>query len=131
MESYRRALRMQPENPSLLNNLAFYLAENGGNLDEALALAQRAVQKLKDDPGVSDTLGWIYLKKSMPDAALQIFSALVKKNPESPIFRYHFGAALAAKGDKAAARAALDAALTKKPDKQDELKIRQLLASLG
>jgi Flp pilus assembly protein TadD len=35
----------------------------------------------------------------------------VKKNPENPVFEYHLGAALAAKGDKAGARSALEAVL--------------------
>jgi tetratricopeptide (TPR) repeat protein len=129
--SYRSALKLQPDNPVLLNNLAFYLAENGGNLDEALSMAQLAVQKLSGQPDLSDTLGWIYLKKNMPDAALRIFNTLVGKNPKSPVFRYHLAAALAAKGDKAGARSALNDALTRNPSKQDEARIRELLARLG
>ena len=42
---FESALKIQPDNPAALNNIAFYLAENGGNLDEALRLAQRAIQK--------------------------------------------------------------------------------------
>jgi Flp pilus assembly protein TadD len=32
-------LKLQPDNPTALNNMAYYLAEYGGNLDEALRLA--------------------------------------------------------------------------------------------
>lgn len=129
--SYRSALKLEPENPALLNDLAFYLAENGGNLDEALSMAQLAVQKVSGQPDFSDTLGWIYFKKNMPDAALRVFNILVSKNPRSPVFRYHLAVALAAKGDKARARSALSDALTRNPSKQDEAKIRELLARLG
>jgi tetratricopeptide (TPR) repeat protein len=131
IQSYRNALKRQPDNPILLNDMAYFLAENGGNLDEALKMSQLAVQKLSNSPIASDTLGWIYLKKDRPDAAAQIFANLVKKNPQSALFEYHLGAALAAKGDKTGARAALGAALQKKPEKQDEAKIKELLARLG
>jgi len=131
IEDYRSALTLDPENPARLNDLAFYLADNGGNLDEALSLAQRAVKKINDDPDFSDTLGWIYLKKNMADDALRIFNALVNKYPKVAVFRYHLAAALAARGDRAAARAALSDALTKKPSKEDEARIRELLARLG
>lgn len=131
VEDYRSALTLDPENPARLNDLAFYLADNGGNLDEALSLSQRAVKKISDDPDFSDTLGWIYLKKNMPDAALRIFNTLVSKNPKSPVLRYHLAAALAAKGDKEKARIALSDALARKPSREDEARIRELLARLG
>lgn len=131
IESYRNALSRQPGNPIVLNDFAYYLAENGTNLDEALKMSQQAVQKLNNAPMASDTLGWVYLKNKMPDAALEIFRNLAKKDPNNALFEYHLGAALAAKGDNAAARSALQIALQKKPQKQDIAKIKQLLAKLG
>jgi len=62
---------------------------------------------------------------------LQILTTLVKRYPDAAVYRYHLGAALAAKGDRERARAELRAALLKKPAKQDEAKIRELLARLG
>ena len=52
------------------NNLAWRYAEDGGNLDVALSLAQTAKRKLPDSPEVSDTLGWIYLKKDLDTQAV-------------------------------------------------------------
>ena len=46
------------------NNLAWIYAENEGNVDAALPLAETAKEALPDDPSVSDTLGWIYYKKN-------------------------------------------------------------------
>lgn len=129
--NYRRALQLSPNQPGALNNLAYLLAETDDNMDEALRLAQRASQQLPDEPGIADTLGWVYLKKKMPDPALQIFSNLVKKSPDNSTFHYHLGAALAAKGDKEKARAALNTALSKRPAKDEEAKIKELLTRLG
>jgi len=129
--SYRQAIALRPDDASLLNDVAFYFAENGGDLDEALQLARRAVEKLNGESYASDTLAWIYLKKNMTEPALQILTTLVKRYPDAAVYRYHLGAALAAKGDRERARAELRAALLKKPAKQDEAKIRELLARLG
>jgi len=131
MAYYRRAVALRPDDASLLNDVAFYFAENGGDLDEALQLARRAVEKLNGEGYASDTLAWVYLKKNMTEPALQILTTLVKKYPDAALYRYHLGAALAAKGDRERARAELRAALLKKPAKQDEAKIRELLARLG
>ena len=129
--SYRQAVALRPDDPSLLNDVSFYFAENGGDLDEALQMARRAVDKLKGEAYASDTLAWIYLKKNMTEPALQILTTLVKRYPDAAVYRYHLGAALAAKGDREGARAELRTALLKKPAKQDEAKIRELLARLG
>jgi tetratricopeptide (TPR) repeat protein len=43
---YEHILKIQPDNPIALNNLAYIMAETGGDLDQALSLAQRARQKL-------------------------------------------------------------------------------------
>ena len=127
--AYRAALARQPESPVVLNDLAFYLSEHGGSLDEALTMSQQAVQKASL-PNFSDTLGWIYLKKNRPENAVSVFQNIVRKQPNNPVFQYHLGAALLAKGDKPGARAALGSALQKKPAKQDETKIKELLAQI-
>ena len=127
---YRAALALQPGNPLLLNNLAHLLAETGGNLEEALELARRAVREFPDHPALMDTLGWVSLKKGMPDTALATFHALCRKYPNEPLYRYHLGAALVAKGDSARARAELLEALNRRPAGPTEGSIKKLLASL-
>ena len=128
---YRRALALRPDNPDILNNLAYLIVETNGSVDEALGFAQRAIQKVPNQPNFADTMGWIYLKKSMPDSALQVFNSLVKKKPDDPTFRFHQGAALLQKGDKEQARVALQAALLQKPARAEEEKIRELLATIS
>jgi tetratricopeptide (TPR) repeat protein len=125
--NYRRVLASQPDNLIASNNLAFLLAEKGGDLDEALQLAQRAQTKAPATPAFADTLGWIYLKKNMGDSALQIFNQLARKYPKHPGFRYHLAVALLQKGDKVRARTELEAALKNQPPREDEAKIKQLL----
>jgi Flp pilus assembly protein TadD len=128
--SYRRALTLQPDNTSAMNNLAYLMAETGGSLDEALQLAQLAVAKAPQDPNLKDTLGWIYVKRKMTDSGLQIFQNLVRQYPKAPMYRYHLGVALFAKGDKAKAKDQLTIALANRPQRDDEQKIKDFMKRL-
>ncbi len=129
--AYEQVLRLQPDNAFALNNLAYLIAETGGDLDQALAMAQRAKERMPEHPDVADTLGWIYIKKQLSDNAIQIFTQLVSQQPDRSTFRYHLGLALFQKGDKAGAKRELTAALEKKPTKEEETQIRNLLARIG
>ncbi len=128
---YEKVLQVEPDNPMALNNLAFVMAEDGSSLDEALTMAQKAKQKLPQNPEVSDTLGWIYIKKNLSDNAISIFRDLVSKHPERATYQYHLAMAYFQKGDKVAAKKLLQTALTKSPPKPEEGKIRDLLAKCG
>jgi tetratricopeptide (TPR) repeat protein len=64
-KNYRKALEIAPDTSIAANNLAWLIAENQGNLDEALQLATSAVSKNQTVAGFYDTLGWVYLKKGL------------------------------------------------------------------
>ena len=128
---YEVVLKLDPNNGVALNNLAFLLSEHGGDLDDALTKAQRAKQLLPNLSEVSDTLGWIYLKKDLTDNAIDIFKDLVSKVPAQAIFRYHLGMAYSQKGDKTRALKELQDALKYNPTKGDRDKIQQLITRLG
>ena len=128
---YESALRLESENPIALNNLAYIMAETpGGDLDQALTLAQRANQKLPQATEIADTLGWIYLKKNLPDNALEIFKSNVSKVPKSSTYRYHLGMALFQKGDKVRAKQELQVALTNNPSKEEAASIKELIGKI-
>ncbi len=129
--AYEQVLKLQPDNAFALNNLAYIMAETGGDLDQALALAQRAKQHMPENPDVSDTLAWIYIKKNLNDNAVRILRQLVSRQPDRSTFRYHLGLALGQKGDRAGARRELSAALARRPSKDEEAKIRELLEKIG
>jgi tetratricopeptide (TPR) repeat protein len=128
---YRRAVNAQPNNLTLLNNLAFLMADVGGNLDEALELSQRVVKQAPQQADFADTLGWIYLKKGMTEAARGVFSNLTLKYPDNATFRYHLGLAMLQRGDKVQARKALEVALSKHPSADVSKGIQQALVSAG
>jgi tetratricopeptide (TPR) repeat protein len=128
---YEATLKLDPNNGVALNNLAFLLAESGGDLDEALTKAQRAKQLLPNLFEISDTLGWIYLKKNLSANAIDIFKDLVVKQPNHSTYHYHLGMAYSQQGDKSKALEQLREALKYNPQKEEKEKIQQLITRLG
>lgn len=127
---YEQILKIQPDHPVALNNLAYIKAEKGVDLEEALGMVRRAQQKDPHSDEIADTLGWIYIRKNLSEDAVRVFQDLTTKEPKNPIFHYHFGMALQEKGDKTAARRELEEALKDSPSKPQEQQIRDLLAKL-
>ena len=128
---YEATLKLDPNDGVALNNLAFLLAETGGDLDDALTKAQRAKQLLPSLYEISDTLGWIYLKKNLADQAIDVFKDLVIKEPNHSTYHYHLGIAYSQKGDKTQALVQLREALKYNPTKDEKDQIQQLIARLG
>ena len=130
-QAYDAALKLAPNSYVVLNNKAFLMAEHGGDLDMALTLAQQAKRLNPNLDEVSDTLGWIYMKKQLSDNAIDIFKGLVTKDPHASTYRYHLGMALWQKGDKPAALKELQQALKDNPPKLESDKIKELIAKIG
>ncbi|RIL01570.1 MAG: hypothetical protein DCC71_17460 [Proteobacteria bacterium] len=70
MAQYEEAVKLDPNLAVAKNNLAYLMAEDGKNLDRALDLAQEAKSQLPENANVADTLGWVLLKKGIPEAAI-------------------------------------------------------------
>ncbi len=128
---YENALRADPENVLALNNVAFQYAELGRDLDIAMKYAQKAKQKVPNSDDISDTLGWVYVKKRLNDNAIMVFRDLVKRQPNNPAYHYHLGVALFQKGQTKDAKQSLQTALRLGPAKADEAMIRELLGKVG
>ncbi len=124
---YTAVIKMDPNNAVSLNNCAFLMAEHGGDLDQALTMAQRAKQLLPELPEVSDTLGWIYLRKNLSGDAVDIFKGLVAKVPNSSTYHYHLAKAYYAQGDKLKASGQLQMALKYSPPPAEKTQIQDLL----
>jgi len=108
---YETILKTNPKFAPAANNLAWLLAEHGGNLDVALAHAQTAREQQPDDPHIADTLGWIYYKKNAYLLAVSLLKEAAEKLPAEAEIQYHYGMAQYKSGDKAEAKKALQASL--------------------
>jgi Flp pilus assembly protein TadD len=128
---YQTVLQLQPENTEALNNLAYLDAEEGVDLDQALAHAQRAQQRTPGDPNVQDTLALVYVRKNLTSEGVRMLRALVNRDPGNPAFHLHLALALYQKGDRPLARRELEAAARNNPSFQQQVRIRELLAKIG
>ena len=129
--AYEAALQKQPDNPKALNNLAYLEADQGVDLDQALAYAQRARAALPGDVNVLDTLGLIYIKKNLIDDGLRMLRDAASRRPDNAAFRLHLALAWYQKGDRPMARKELEAARRNKPTDAELSKIQKLSAKLG
>ncbi|HTS50592.1 MAG TPA: tetratricopeptide repeat protein [Bryobacteraceae bacterium] len=130
-QAYEAALAKQPDSPRALNNLAYLEAEQGVDLDQALAYAQHARAKLPDDVNVLDTLGLIYIKKNLTEDGFRMLREAVKRQPGNAAFRLHLALAWYQKGDRLMARRELEAARRNKPSDSELSTIQELLAKVG
>ncbi len=78
-----RTLAEKPDDPELLNNVAWALATHNMKLDRALELAERAVKLAPEKGHIRDTLAEVHFRKGNFDKAIEIESELVRKEPDN------------------------------------------------
>jgi tetratricopeptide (TPR) repeat protein len=126
------ALAERSDLPGAKNDLAYVLAVQGVELDRALQLAQEAYQALDDEAATADTLGFVYLRKGLHDAAARQFDLAVELANDAgaphPLLYYHHGLALAALTEHARAARAFETALRLDPAFPEAEAARRALA---
>jgi tetratricopeptide (TPR) repeat protein len=87
------------------------LSQRDADLDIALTRAELAKELLPESAGLSDTLGWLYLKTQRTPTAVPLLRELVTQNPQVSTYHYHLAMALIQGGDTQGAIAELHSAL--------------------
>ena len=104
LEVYDQALEIAPDEPLLLNNYAYLLAQRKIRLEEALRMALRAIEKKPDNPSYLDTMGWIYYGMGDYQKAREYIEQALERDPKNPVILEHLGDIFEALGDKSRAR---------------------------
>ena len=131
-----QALQLDNSDPVAQNNLAPKscwprTAEHFFFIDVALKIGTtRPKRRQPTSVNVSDTIGWIYYKKSSYDAALAYLKDCTEKSPKNPTFQYHLGMAYLQLGQKEQARAALQRSIQLDSHFRDADSARQALSQL-
>jgi tetratricopeptide (TPR) repeat protein len=91
---YERALAKDPDNPSILNNLAIVLSEIPDRRAEALRLIDRAVGAIPHSAELLDSKSLILMNAGRFQDAREILDRLCRWNRKNPRYRLHLAMAL-------------------------------------
>lgn len=91
-ETFEEALGIDSEDLTILNNYAYYLAEQNMNLKEAEIMAQKVIEKEKDNPTFLDTYAWVLYKRGKTKDAAKIMERIILKGSDlSAVYYEHYG----------------------------------------
>lgn len=79
LSQYETSIALNPDNAMALNNFAYYLAQEGGDLAKAEDLSTRSLEKDPDNPTYIDTLAWIYYMQGKYEEALAMQESAIEK----------------------------------------------------
>lgn len=124
----REALKLNPDQPQVLNYLGYSFVDAGRNLDEALGMIQKAVAAMPDDGYIVDSLAWALYRLGRTSEAVAPMERAVELEAVDPILNDHLGDVYWAVGRKLEAEFQWHRALSFKPEAKDEARIRRKLA---
>jgi tetratricopeptide (TPR) repeat protein len=95
---YRKALAIDPENPTVLNDLGYMWADHGVHLDEALKMIQKAVELDPQNGAYLDSLGWVYFKLGQYGPAEENLHKAIDRTATDASIHDHLGQVYEATG---------------------------------
>jgi tetratricopeptide (TPR) repeat protein len=122
----KNVLAVDAEHAESLNFLAYALALDNRDLDQALEYAQRAI-RLNPAPHILDTLGWVYYRQGRYLEALKVIEEASSQLSNDAVVFEHLGEIHLALQNLDEAREAFARALELQPD---NLELRNKLESL-
>ena len=124
---FQRALQLSPEQPYVLNYLAYTWVERGENLTEARRMLERAVALRPQDGNIADSLGWALFKLGDIAGAVRWLERAVELEPRNSVINDHLGDAYWVAGRRNEARFQWQRALAMEPEAPEIPKIEAKL----
>lgn len=126
------ALDLEPDQPLVMNYLAYSWVEQKENLDRAQEMLRRAVDLRPSDGYIVDSLGWVYYRLGKFELAVEELERAVELRPQDPTINDHLGDAYWQVGRQREARFQWQRALGLEPDEEEVPKIeRKLLEGIA
>lgn len=126
---FKKALELNPDQPSVLNYLAYSWVERKENLREALAMLHKAVRLRPRDGAIIDSLGWAYYRLGQFERSVPLLERAASLSPRNWEINDHLGDAYWRTGRRSEARFQWQRASTMDPDPGVLVKIQQKLKS--
>ena len=91
-ETFETALKTDNNDLTVINNYAYYLAEQNTNLKEAEEMAKRVVIKEKGNTTFMDTYGWVLYKRGKLSEAARVMESIINSGEKPDAVWYeHYG----------------------------------------
>ena len=87
----QQALKLNPEQPEVLNYLGYSWADQGVKLDEAFEYVSRAHAQTPEDPYILDSMGWVLYALGHFKEAVPYLEEAVQMLPADPVINDHLG----------------------------------------
>jgi tetratricopeptide (TPR) repeat protein len=114
--SFRKALELQPDQPYVLNYLAYSWVDKNINVREGKEMLERAVRQRPNDGAIVDSLAWAHYRLGEYPRAVELLERAVALVSTDWTVNDHLGDAYWKVGRKQEARFQWQRALSLKPD---------------
>jgi tetratricopeptide (TPR) repeat protein len=115
---FRRALELQPDQPDVLNYLAYSWVDQNqqARFEEAERMLTRAVEQRPNSPQIIDSLAWVMYRTGRYPDAVRLLERAIELLPLDPVLLDHLGDAYWRVGRAQEARFQWRRALRNNPD---------------
>ena len=90
-EDLIKSLNINPDDPYVLNYLAYSWLERNYKIDEAMEMLKSAYKQKENDPYIIDSIGWGYYLTGDYISAEKYMQKAVMLMPDDPIVNDHYG----------------------------------------
>ncbi len=91
-QAFDKALDLDPDNPTTLNNYAYYLSVRGQYLEKAERMSKRSNELAPGQPSFLDTYAWVLFRMGRyPDALIWIEKAIEAGGHDQGVIVEHLG----------------------------------------
>jgi tetratricopeptide (TPR) repeat protein len=91
-KEYENALKLDNSDLTVMNNYAYYLAEQNMNLKEAEKMSREVIEKDKTNDTFLDTYAWVLYKRGKYKEAARIMESIISSDEKSDAEYYeHYG----------------------------------------
>lgn len=125
----QEALALQPDQPHVLNYLAYSWIDKGMNLHRAREMVESAAKQRPDDGAIIDSLGWMHYRAGEFQNAVEALENAVSLMPQDAVINDHLGDAYWRVGRKLEAQFQWQRALTLDPEPDIKKTLEQKLQS--
>lgn len=126
-EDLQTALSLRPDDPYIINHLAYSWIERGIRLDDAQDMLEKALERLPNNGHIIDSYGWVLFQRGDFFQAVLYLERAAEILPMEAAINHHLGDALAKVGRGREARYHWQRALGQTPAAVEKTTLRRKL----